>query len=54
MAQAKSGDTVKIHYTGKLEDGTIFDTYTGREPLQFKISEAKVIPGFEQANSQYE
>ena len=49
MAQAKSGDTVKIHYTGKLEDGRVFDTSTGLEPLQFKISEDKVIPGFEQA-----
>ncbi len=54
MSQAKSGDTVKIHYTGKLEDGRVFDTSTGLEPLQFKISEGKVIPGFEQANSQYE
>lgn len=49
MAQAKSGDTVRIHYTGKLEDGTVFDTSTDREPLKFKIGEGKVIPGFEQA-----
>ncbi|MBO1224573.1 MAG: FKBP-type peptidyl-prolyl cis-trans isomerase [Candidatus Scalindua sediminis] len=33
MSQAKSGDTVKIHYTGKLEDGRVFDTSTGHEPL---------------------
>lgn len=49
MVQAKSGDTVKIHYTGRLEDGTIFDTSTEREPLEFTISGGQVIPGFEQA-----
>lgn len=47
MAQAKQGDTVKIHYTGKLEDGTVFDTSTGRDPLQFNIGESQVIQGFE-------
>ena len=47
MAQAKHGDTVKIHYTGKLEDGTVFDTSTGRDPLQFNIGESQVIQGFE-------
>ena len=49
MAQVKHGDTVKIHYTGKLEDGTIFDTSAKRDPLQFKIGEGQVISGFEQA-----
>lgn len=49
MVQAKSGDTVKIHYTGKLEDGTVFDTSAEREPLEFTISSGQVIPGFEQA-----
>lgn len=49
MVQAKSGDTVKIHYTGKLEDGTVFDSSTNREPLEFTISGGQVIPGFEQA-----
>lgn len=49
MAQAKPGDTVKVHYTGKLEDGTVFDTSTDRDPLQFTIGEQKIIPGFEQA-----
>jgi len=48
MAQAKQGDTVKINYTGKLDDGTVFDTTKGREPLKFKIGEGKIIPGFEQ------
>ena len=49
MGQAKRGDTVKVHYTGKFEDGTVFDTSDGREPLQFKIGEGKVILGFEEA-----
>ena len=49
MAQVKHGDTVKIHYTGKLEDGTIFDTSAKRDPLQFIIGEGQVISGFEQA-----
>jgi peptidylprolyl isomerase len=49
MAQAKNGDTVKVHYTGKVEDGTIFDTSTDRDPLQFTIGEGRIIPGFERA-----
>lgn len=49
MAQAQPGDTVKVHYTGKLEDGTIFDSSAERDPLQFSIGEGRVIPGFEQA-----
>jgi FKBP-type peptidyl-prolyl cis-trans isomerase 2 len=49
MGQAKLGDTVKVHYTGKLDDGTVFDTSTERDPLQFSIGEGLVIPGFEQA-----
>lgn len=49
MAQAKTGDTVRVHYTGKLDDGTIFDTSTDREPLQFKIGEGQLIEDFEQA-----
>lgn len=49
MAQAKTGDTVKVHYTGKLEDGTVFDSSLQREPIQFKIGEKKLIPGFEDA-----
>ncbi len=48
MAQAKQGDTVKVHYTGKLEDGMVFDSSLDREPLQFKIGEMAVIEGFEQ------
>jgi len=49
MAAAKHGDTVKVHYTGKLEDGTIFDSSADREPLQFTIGEELLIPGFEEA-----
>ena len=49
MAQATSGNTVKVHYTGTLEDGTVFDTSTEREPLEFTIGEGRVIPGFEEA-----
>lgn len=49
MIQAKRGDTVKVHYTGKLDDGTVFDSSKGREPLEFSIGEGIVIPGFEEA-----
>lgn len=49
MAPAKIGDCVKIHYTGKLDDDTVFDSSTNRDPLQFTLGEGKVIPGFEEA-----
>jgi peptidylprolyl isomerase len=49
VAQAKNGDTVKIHYTGKLGDGTTFDTSADRDPLEFKLGQGEVIPGFEEA-----
>ena len=49
MTQAKNGDTVKIHYTGRLQDGTVFDSSSDREPLQFNIGSGQVIPGFEEA-----
>lgn len=49
MAKAKEGDTVQVHYTGKLKDGTVFDTSEEREPLSFTIGEERVIPGFEKA-----
>jgi len=48
MAQAKKGDTVKVHYTGKLDDGTVFDSSLEREPLQFTIGEGQLIPDFEE------
>lgn len=47
--QAKHGDTVKVHYTGKLDDGTVFDSSVSQEPLEFKIGSGSIIPGFEQA-----
>lgn len=49
MSEAKSGDTVRIHYTGTLEDGTVFDSSEGQEPLEFTLGSQEVIPGFEQA-----
>ena len=49
MAKAKNGDTVKIHYTVWLENGTVFDTSINHDPLQFTIGEGRIIPGFEQA-----
>jgi len=49
MAAAKKGDTVKIHYTGTLADGTTFDTSAGHDPLTFLIGGEQVIAGFEEA-----
>lgn len=49
MEQVKAGDTVKVHYTGKLEDGTVFDSSVEDEPLEFTVGSGTLIPGFEQA-----
>ena len=49
MSQAKSGDTVTIHYKGTLADGTEFDSSAGREPLEFALGSGQVIPGFDSA-----
>jgi peptidylprolyl isomerase len=49
MHRAKDGDTVRVHYTGKLEDGNIFDTSSQRQPLQFTLGESGVIQGVEEA-----
>jgi len=46
---ASNGDTVRVHYTGMLEDGTVFDTSAGNDPLEFTIGEGMIIPGFEEA-----
>lgn len=47
MQQAKSGDTVKVHYHGRLTDGTTFDSSAGRDPLQFEVGSGQVIAGFD-------
>ena len=49
MAEAKTGDTVKVHFTGKLDDGTVFGSSIDNEPLEFTIGEDEIIQGFEQA-----
>lgn len=47
MATVQIGDTVLVHYTGKLADGTVFDTSAGGEPIQFTTGKGMIIPGFE-------
>ncbi|MBS1927653.1 MAG: peptidylprolyl isomerase [Ferruginibacter sp.] len=49
MAAAKSGDTVKVHYTGKLSSGEQFDSSAGREPLEFTVGAGQMIKGFDAA-----
>ncbi|APY00950.1 FKBP-type peptidyl-prolyl cis-trans isomerase 2 [Lacinutrix venerupis] len=49
MSQVKANDTVKVHYTGKLKDGQVFDSSEGREPLEFTLGKGMLIPGFENA-----
>lgn len=46
---AKDGDTIQVHYTGKLDDGTIFDSSLERDPLEFTLGSGSLIPGFENA-----
>lgn len=47
MTQAKRGDTVQIHYTGTLTDGTVFDSSEGRDPLEFEVGSGMIIPGLD-------
>jgi len=47
MTQAKTGDTVRIHYTGTLADGSTFDSSHDREPLELTLGEGQIIPGLE-------
>ena len=47
MTQAKAGDTVRVHYTGTLQDGTQFDSSTGRDPLEFTLGSGQIIPGLD-------
>lgn len=47
MSQVKQNDTVKVHYTGKLADGQVFDSSREREPIEFTLGQGQLIPGFE-------
>jgi len=47
MSQAKNGDTVSVHYSGRLSDGTEFDSSAGRDPLEFTLGAGNIIPGLE-------
>ena len=47
FTKIKNGDNVKVHYTGKLNDGTVFDSSEGRDPLAFTMGKGMMIPGFE-------
>ena len=49
MSKAKSGDTVHVHYAGRLDDGSVFDTSEGRDPLTFQLGVGHVVPGFDKA-----
>lgn len=47
--QAKEGNTVQVHYEGRLPDGTVFDSSSGRDPIEFTIGGGQVVPGFDEA-----
>ena len=49
MTQVKSGDTVRIHYTGTLADGSTFDSSAGRDPLEFTVGSGQIMPGLDNA-----
>ena len=54
MPQAKRGDFVHVHYTGRLDDNSVFDTSVGRDPLSFQLGKGQVVPGFDKAVSDME
>lgn len=47
-AEARVGDTLRVHYTGKLQDGTVFDTSLGKAPIEFTLGAGQVIAGWDQ------
>lgn len=49
MTEAKSGDTVRLHYKGTLDDGSVFDSSEGRDPLEFTVGAGQIIPGLDRA-----
>ena len=49
MSKANQGDTVRIHYTGTLDDGTVFDSSEGRDPLEFAVGSGMIISGLDKA-----
>ena len=49
MTQVKTGDTVRIHYTGTMSDGEVFDSSEGRDPLEFTVGSGQIIPGLDTA-----
>lgn len=49
MSEIKAGDTVAIHYTGTLTDGSTFDSSDGRDPLEFVVGSGQIIPGLDKA-----
>ncbi|KAG1715357.1 FKBP-type peptidyl-prolyl cis-trans isomerase [Nymphon striatum] len=49
MSEVKQGDTVRIHYTGTLDDGATFDSSAGRDPLEFVVGSGQIIPGLDKA-----
>jgi peptidylprolyl isomerase len=51
MSEAKSGDIVHVHYTGRLSDESVFDSSEGRDPLTFQLGKGQVVPGFDKAVS---